>query len=343
MKTQRAIKKILVTGASGFIGGHLAAALLDRGYAVRAQYRRETIPAHLAALGKQGAELARVDLTLPEQIEGILDGVDGVIHVAALASDWGGFELFKRMNVDSTVLLVDSARQHGIRRFIHISSITVHGFGNHVDTGEDGPYYKLVYPYPITKKMAEDYVLSLNNTDFQTTVIRPGNVYGPDDTTTFYKMFHYIEKGIMGYVNKGRSLTCLVCVSDLAAAVIAAMENEKTAGQVYNITDGQKITWKELVDFMYRELGVNKRIISTPAWLSLFLAHLLSGVYKILGKKNPPPLTPYVVKQAAYHYSFSSAKARKDFGFQPRVPWQEGMRAAIKAYLISDLRHEMKR
>ncbi|MEW5817673.1 MAG: NAD-dependent epimerase/dehydratase family protein, partial [Spirochaetota bacterium] len=180
---------ILVTGASGFIGGHLAHQLFNGGYKVRALYRREKLTPRLISLQAMGADIRRADLTIPEQRQAVLEKVDAVVHVAGLPSDWGDFKIFKRVNYDITAEILMEAEKAGCRVFVYISSISVHGFGEHRGTTESGPYYPLISHYQQTKKMAEDFVLRQNKNTFRTCAVRPGNVYGPGDTTVFFRIF----------------------------------------------------------------------------------------------------------------------------------------------------------
>lgn len=333
MPSHHPYQNILVTGASGFIGSNLARTLITKGYTVIAHYRRAQVPPYLRALQAAGAKLVRADLSQPASGIPLVNNVDAIIHVAALASDWGPDQAFYEANFKATVNLCQAALQAQVKRLVFISSITVHGFGHHLDSTEEGPYYPLEFPYPRTKKMAEDYVLSLNQKDFSTVVVRPGNVYGPGDTTTFYPMFRYIQKGFMGYLSGGKSLTCPIYIDDLVSGIILALEAERAAGQIYNLTSGEKVTWRELVDFLYKELSVAKKPLSSPVWFSLVLAHLQGFFYRLLRSPHPPPLTPYRIKQAAHNYSFSIAKACRELGFRPQTSWQEGMRKTIAAYL----------
>ncbi|GAG89904.1 unnamed protein product, partial [marine sediment metagenome] len=152
----RKFSKILVTGASGFVGGHLARVMVERGYPVRALYRREKIPENLMRIREKGAEVNRLDLTETEDVRKAVHGVEAVIHVAALTGDWGPFKIYKRHNYDLTVRLIDESEKSGCRVFVYISSISVHGFGKHVNSGEEGPFYRHVSAYQTTKKMAEE-------------------------------------------------------------------------------------------------------------------------------------------------------------------------------------------
>jgi len=337
---ERSSERVLVTGASGFIGGHIAGELARRGYQVRAAYRRRQMPPRLAQLAEQGVEALRIDLTAPKSaddgvgaIPEALEGVDAVVHVAALAGDWGPLELYERQNYDATVELLDAARSAGCRKFVFTSSIAVHGFGPHDGTTEEGPYYPPIVPYQITKKMAEDFVLAENGKDIATTAIRPGNVTGPGDTSTMFPMFEAMQRGLRGTVNRGRSLTCPVFVGDVADAHIRALENPAADGLAFNITSGERVDWAEYTAYACKALGLPEPSLNIPLGPAFAIARFLEAVYHLFRIKNAPTLTLYRISQVAYDYSFSIERARRVLGFEPRVGWKEAVTLAAEDFL----------
>lgn len=332
----RRFETVLVTGASGFVGSHLAEELNRRGYNVRAAYRREQMPPHLTRLVEQGVEAYRVDLSGGSgengAIEDALKGVDAVFHVAALAGDWGPLELYVRQNYDATVGLLNAARNAGCRKFVFTSSIAVHGFGPHDGTTEDGPYYDPIVPYQTTKKQAEDFVLAENGRGIATTAIRPGNVTGPGDTSTMFPMFEAMEHGLRGTVNRGRSLTCPVFVGDVADAHIRALEIPSADGLAFNITSGERVNWAEYTAYACEVLGLPEPRMNIPLGPAFAIARFLEAVYHLFRIDSAPTLTLYRISQVAYDYSFSIERARRVLGFEPRVGWKEALTLAAEDY-----------
>jgi Nucleoside-diphosphate-sugar epimerases len=334
---------ILVTGASGFIGSHLCAALLERGERVRALYRRRQPPAELRELaerfGKRSAaagpslELFNADLGDRARVLEAVSGVDSVIHVAALAADWGELELFVKANYDATVLLLEAAREAGARRFLYFSSAQVHGYGDHVDTTERGPYFPLVYPYQITKRMAEEYVLAQDSPSFRATAVRPCNVYGPGDYKSMYAMFDNILGGVFGYLGDGSRLTCPVYVDDLCAGVLLALECEESGGRAILLGDGDKVSWRDFSMAMFSALGSRRRPVAMPVPIAYAAAGAMAAAKRLVRSEKAPPLTKYVVDQGAHNFHFSIATARSLLGFEPRVFFEEGIGRTAKAYL----------
>lgn len=329
-------KPILVTGASGFIGGHLCAALASRGDAVKALYRRKEPPASLRELARSSGglvELFNADLSDRTRVREAVSGVRAVIHSAALASDWGSLDLFMAANYEATVSLLEAARGAGAEAFVYFSSAVVHGFGPHIGTTERGPYFPLKYPYQITKLMTEEYVLAQHGASFKTTAIRPCNVYGAGDRMSTYQMFDAATKGAFGYIGSGGQLTCPIYIDDLCAGTLAALDRRESGGEAILLTDGQKVSWKDYARAMYAAIGSKRKPVSAPKPLAFAAAWLMSAAALAVRSASRPLLTLYPVEQGSQDYHFSNEKARELLGFAPTVFYEEGLRRTARAFL----------
>ena len=331
---RKTVERVLVTGATGFIGGHICEALHHSGYVVRATYRRKVIPRFLKELANDGVQLTQCDLRDESCRNSITHDMDAVVHAAGLVEGWEKLKDSMRINYEVTVNLLDVARHCGCKVFLYISSTTVHGFGNHIDSTEDGPYYALRFPYQVSKKLADDYVLSQNSKDFRTTVVRPGNVYGPRDTTTFDKLFDALRVGFMPYIDGGKYLTAPVYIDNLIEGIIRILSNNDSGGQAFILTDGDRITWKEFLEQARKCLGVKHVWLhGGPFWLAWIIVWILDLVFRTFGITAILPLTPGMVDHASHNYSFNIDKARKVLGYDPQISWQEGVLQTVRAYL----------
>lgn len=324
---------ILVTGASGFIGGKLAEKLVQMGNHVRCQYRREEPPRHLLELEKRGAELFQWDLTESTDSASLLKDIDTVFHVAALASDWGSYELFHKANVQATENLLQQGKKQGVKKCIALSSISVHGFGTHKNSTEEGPYYEPISHYQKSKLHMEKVALSYNSEEMAVSVIRPGNVYGPGDRTTMYPIFDAMKKGYMGYLDRGKRLTCPVFIDDLIEAMILVWNNKQSDGEIFNITGGEEITWREILEKSSKELKIKPPKLNLPGSVASFFATILEFLFKLFRSPTAPPLTRYRVSQLTHDYHFSIKKAEQLLSYKPQVPFCEGIEKTVKAYL----------
>ena len=335
MKRREAKPRVLVTGASGFVGGNLCEALCTGGFEVRAVYRRAAVPRHLRALRSKGVQLVRSDLASDADLTPVVRSIDTVVHAGGMAREWGPRSEFLRQNYGATVRLVEASERAGCSTFLYVSSVAVHGFEGHIGTTEEGPYFRLPFAYQMSKKKAEDHVLRRNRSDFRTVVIRPGNVYGARDTTIFDKFFALMKLGVMGYLDRGKYLTCPTYVENLSEAVLRVIE-KSPGGEVYIVTDGERLTWRVFLGSFCSEFGI--KIVwldGVPAWLARGASHVMTHLYELFGSSAPPPLNPYRIEHASHDYDFSIRKAQTVLGYGPSIHWMEGVRRTARAYLHS--------
>ncbi len=329
-------KVVTVTGASGFIGGHVVTALLRHGYAVRAMYRRAFPPQHLINLQGTHCSLHRIDLTGDKALEEsipLLQSSYALIHAAAQTGDWGKLHAFLTNNYNTTVTLLEAAQITCCNIFVHVGTIAVHGFGNHEDSTEEGPYYPLRNPYQISKQKAEKAVIAAGSENFRTTVIRPGNVYGPGDTTTSFPLFDAIERGLMGYLGSGKTLTCPVYIDDLVEAIIKAMEKKESGGEIFNISGPDKVTWEEYLSECANLLGKPAPKIHLAPFVAKTAAAVLQTTFRLFRVSKAPPITFYRVHQLINNYHFSSQKAQSILGYYPTTDYKTGLTVTVKDYL----------
>jgi nucleoside-diphosphate-sugar epimerase len=360
--------KILVTGASGFVGRNLVARLLGEGHEVRAVYRRSKLPPQLEALahGHAGAlELVRAELSfersLPDSSDPFLRawarsarrcvpaaafawpvdhedlaaagrlmaGVDACIHIAARVGDWGTPKEWFMSNVNPTRVLLEAARHAGLKRFVYCSSVAVHGFRHHRGSTEDGPYYRVGNGYCVSKRLSESLVNDEIGRGLDAVIVRPGQVYGPGDTTVFYPIF---DQGMMPLLGGGRRLTCPVYIDDLVGGLEAALTVAHPVRRRYNLTSGERVTWRELADLVQDSFGGRFGRLSLPTPLIYFLAPLFEATGRLLRFKERPLLTWYTATQLLHDYHFSVDAARSELGYHPRVLAPEGIRRTVEAY-----------
>jgi nucleoside-diphosphate-sugar epimerase len=161
--------------------------------------------------------------------------------------------------------------------------------------------------------------------------LRSGNAYGPGDTTTFYRLLSAQQRGVRGTVSGNRALTSPVYVEDLVQAIILALENEAGAGQIFNISSGEEVTWREMMQHSAELLGV-RPWFELPIALVWIAALLFNGIYRLLRIKAEPVVFPYRVAHIARDYNFSIEKARRVLGYEPKIDWRTGLSRTVAAY-----------
>lgn len=319
----------VVTGASGFIGSALAVRLAAAGRRVRGIYLRGGPQERMRRLAAAGVRMRRHDLSSDRGARDALAGAAAVAHCAGAVSDWGTRAHFYRHNAELSARLCRAAAAAGCRRFVHAGSAAVHGFGPHRGTTEEGPFYPPVNPYQESKLAAERRVRALRA---DAVVLRLGNVYGPDDTTSFYRILQAIERGLPAFVDAGRHLTCPVYVDDVTRAFELALETDAAAGAVLLITGGERVRWRQVLQRAAALLGRAPPRWTAPGWLALPAARVMECAWRAVPAAGEPPLTVFRVAQTAHDYDFSIARARAALGFTPATGYREGIERTVRAY-----------
>ncbi len=316
----------LVTGATGFLGGHLAAELVRRGWKVRALSRRTE---GLDALARLGVEIVRGDLADRSSLVRAASGVPLVFHAAGRVSDWGRREEFLRANLEGTRNLLAACQEAGVSRFVHVGSLTVLGLprdGGRVDEETPVPEPPRWDFYTESKLGGERAVREAHGRGgLATTVVRPGAIWGPGDPNVIPRIVRLLRRGAMPHVDGGRNLLGLSHVENLVAGLVLAAGTPAAAGQLYHVTDGEEITAREAVEALADALGVPRPRLSLPRWAVLAAAATVEVTARALRLNRPPPMTRYGVRFVSCHARYDLGKARRELGYVPAVTFREGV------------------
>jgi nucleoside-diphosphate-sugar epimerase len=316
---------VLITGANGFIGSKLMKYL-----SAKKQYRVTGLVRESSNLFRlQGKSFDLLHGSLERPLETIAGGFDTVIHTAGLVRDWGHYDDFYRVNVEGSLNMIRASIKTGVRRFIHLSSTAVYGFGGKRDTAEIEKKKPFRNFYCITKSIAEDRLLE-HVDKIELLILRPSNVFGPFDTTTTLPLLRGIEKGLFGFPKGGKTLTSPCFVENLVCATEICLITDEGIGEIFNITDGADIPWISFLQMMAAELSVKSPARSVPTLPLKWASVILERVYKLLHSEKPPPLTPYRIEQVARDYSFSIEKAKTVLHYIPPYTTGAGVRESVQ-------------
>lgn len=321
--------KVLVTGATGFLGGHLVEALVARGDQVRATTRVTSDRRPLAGLP---IEWVTGDLTTPETAPRAVEGVDLVIHSAARLSEAGLWPAFERANVDATRWLLHAARAAGVARFVYVSSPSVVAeYRDQVDIDERHPYPdRFLNHYARSKALAEQEVLTENGPGFVTTSVRPRGIWGPRDWAgAFPTLLGKLRRGALRDISGGRRVRASLCYVDNAVdGCLRAATSERAGGQAYFLTDPEPVDIWHLIDRMAAEFAlppVSGRVSPTTLEFAVSACEALWQL-PALRRRSAPPISRYVAGMLSKHSTYSIDKARRDLGYAPTVDLDEGLR-----------------
>jgi nucleoside-diphosphate-sugar epimerase len=321
----------LITGATGFVGGHLAEACRNRGDTVRALVRAGS---DTAGLEKLGVILVQGDLQDQAALARGVEGADFVFHCAARVGDWGPVEEYRAVNVEGLRQLLDACKGRPLRRFVHFSSLGVYEARHHHGTDESEPLPEQhMDGYTQTKVESEHLALRYHREHGVPVVaLRPGFIYGPRDRTVLPRLLAGLREKTVPWISGGRRLLNTIYVGNLIEAAFLAAENPRAVGQVYNLTDGEAVSRQRFIGALCEGLDLPKPNRTLPFWLARALAWWLEGRARNRGAPEAPRLTQARLKFLGLNLDFSIEKARRELGYQPRWSFDAGMAETIAWY-----------
>jgi nucleoside-diphosphate-sugar epimerase len=315
--------KVLVTGGTGFIGSNLVDILVENGQSVRLFSRKPELPARF--VGKD-VSLFPGDLEDPEAVLDAMIGMDVVYHVGELRNT---SPRASKKNVELVKRMAAHTVKSGIRRIVFISSLSVAGIPSSIPATEDtAPKTALRDHYTAYKKQCEE-ILLVNSAPADVVIIRPGVVYGPG-SRYLGRMIKAIERfGPLGFpvAGKGGNAAPFIQVRDLARAVYLAGIERAAAGQVFNLTDGQRHSWADFFHAVAASLGKKLRILPVPPFLLRPPALMLDVFSGIAGFRLS--LNAYV-SYAASDVLFDNGKARRLLNWKPEYTLAQGVEEMVK-------------
>jgi len=318
---------VLITGASGFVGGHLAQTLAEKNVKTKLLVRQTSrLPFEVGP----NMELCYGDVTDEDSLRKAALGVKVIFHLAgALRSD--DFSYYKNINVEGTRNVCEAAaRVKGLKKMVFVSSLSAAGpskAGRPIDetmTGNPVSYYGK------SKLMAEDIVQSFGK-KFPWTILRPGAVYGPREKDIF-NYFKMVRQGLVLLPGDDSQEVSFVHVMDLVEVMTRAALSPKTTGQVYFVSDGSGYRWGQIASYIGKALNKSYLTIKVPIGIVKIVAHL-SGLWgRVTGK--PAILNGNKVKEALVPgWVCSNRKLCRDLSFKPRFDLRRGIADTARFYL----------
>jgi len=310
--------KVLVTGASGFLGGRVVERLLEHGHRVRAFVRRTSRTDHLERLG---VEIVRGDLKDPASLAGAVAGVEVVVHAAATMS--GTAEEHEAATVGGTRSLLDAAEAAGVRRFVHISSIVVAALREPTDGSpitEDAPYEtdpRLLGTYTRAKLAAEKEVVDRwQRSTMAIIVIRPGLLYGPGGNLYLPRMGYPIGRNLYLLIGMGNTPLPVCYVDNCADAVVAAVERDDVTRGVFNVVDDEPITQIEYLREIQRSVRPSLRVLRLPYPVARAMSWISEAATRFTGVSMPFRASHVIACHRRVRYS--NDRAKRILGWHPR-------------------------
>jgi 2-alkyl-3-oxoalkanoate reductase len=322
---------VLVTGAAGFLGSHVVDLLAESGERPRLLVRpgeRVAADAGDVQVGDVGDRAA---------LESALDGVDRVLHCAACTGPWGPAAEYERTNVRGLETLVRTAVAAGVRRLVHVSSITVHGNDVGEAADETAPLREEPNPYSGSKVAGERLLgRMIRDEGVPVTIVRPGWIYGPRDHASFGRLADRIAHGRMMLVGGGDNHLPLIYVRDAARGVVLASEPADAVGRSYLLVNDEPVTQRGYLTAIATELGAPVPARQVPYRLMLSAGAAAEALARLARRREPPPVMRYGIQLLGGENRFVITRAREELGFVPSVDLAEGVRRSVAWFVGAD-------
>jgi len=315
--------RVLVTGATGFVGSAIAEHCRQAGMVVKTMGRK--------APGEDSPDgYVQADITKPESLAAVMSDVDCVVHSAGLAHQFNKTddELFVRNNIEGTANVAQAAANAGVKHFVLISSITVYGARDSGMCDESAPCEPKTF-YAESKLRAEERAREIiGSTGACLTILRLSVVYGEGDGGNILRLMRTVDRRRFVWIGRGENRKTIVHRDDVARACVTVLGRECQGTSVYNLC-GYAPQMRELVEIMSRALGRKP-----PRWhIPRGLALTLSKTATVLTGRHAKFVTLHeVIKKWLINDLFDGQKFRRDYGFEPQVSLEEGLHREVEWY-----------
>lgn len=317
--------KILITGATGLLGGHLIKELRQR----REHIRALVLPIEdTSKLLEQGVEVVKGDITNRSTLDAAVKDIDLVFHLAGMMGVWRSFADYHLVNVIGSENLYKAAQKAGVRRFVHTSSHTVYGLGHGRFLSEDSPLRPDPDPYSLTKAEADRLIRRLMLTsEMETVILRPGTFFGPGDRLHFGRMAQKVKDGKGVLIGRGDNALPFCYVSDVVQGFMLAGYHEKAPGQVYNITNDRPLSQREMFQAIADAVGGIRPTLHLP-YVPIYYGSIVAERLVARLTQTRPVVTQLGAMMFGTDNRHSIEKARWELGYQPQVDLLTGIKLA---------------
>lgn len=322
---------IIVTGAGGFLGRNLAAALFSKGHKVWNFSRK-----HHPQLQAMGIETLCGNLQNAADVMTAFKGMDVVFHVASRVGIWGEYDDYYRTNVIGTENVINACRAHGITKLIYTSTPSV-VFDGHDICGADEtkPYSQKFYNYySETKTIAEQMVLKANDEKLSTVALRPHQIIGPDDPHLVPRLVNAAKLGRLKIVGSGKNLVDVTYIQNAVDAHVLAFEKlspqSRVAGQAYFIGQERPVVLWDFINEILARHNLPKITKKVPSGLAFNIGLFFESWYRFFKINGEPPMTRFVSLQFSRSHYFSHEKAKNDFGYDPKISIEQALDLIVR-------------
>jgi len=318
---------ILVTGGTGFLGQHLAKALLANDHTVYLMGRNFT---QVDGLVQAGAVPLPVDLRNAAAVAIACEHMHTVYHVGALSAPWGRAADFHAINVGGTQAVVMGCLTHNVKRLVYVSSPSVVFDGrDQYNITEKVPYPRhFASVYSLTKKLGEDLVNKAAH-NIETIILRPKAIFGPGDSSLLPRLIAAAQQGRLPQIGTGRNLVDLTYVENVVHALLLALDAPSAVGKTYTITNDAHVSLWDVIRAVLQHLDLPTNLRKIPLPVALTAARVMEWRATFTGKE--PLLTHYSAAILGCTQTYDISAAKRDLGYTPPIALNEAIERTLTA------------
>jgi len=330
------VPRALVTGATGLVGSHIVERLLSDGWSVRALVRSPS-----EALSELGVETTSGDVLDRDAFVHSAAACDAIFHTAAAITTRGGWEVFRRLNVDGTANAIAAAESSGAR-LLQLSSVAVYGpagrySGSGKKTGEDtvlGPLPERAY-YARSKRDSEQLVLEAHAAGrIWATAVRPNVIYGPRDRQFVPRLARLLRYGIAPIIGGGRSIFSVTHAANVADGAVRAVGCDAAGGRAYNLANDYDVTVRRFFELAGEGLGRRMHFVSIPLPVATVAFRIGKSAVRTLTGGRFNVISNASLAMVTRDNPFTSERARRELGWSPPVRPEQGVPEAFRWWLM---------
>ncbi|HEX8596064.1 MAG TPA: NAD(P)-dependent oxidoreductase [Pseudomonas sp.] len=310
--------KILITGASGFIGGRFARFALEQGFSVRVNGRRPEGVEHLV---RRGAEFIQGDLIDPERVRELCRDVEAVVHCAGAVGVWGRKQDFIQGNVQVTENVVEACLKQRVRRLVHLSSPSIYFDGrSHLGIKEEQVPRRFNNQYAATKYLAEQKVFGAEEFGLEVIALRPRLVTGAGDNSIFPRLLNMQRKKRLSIVGNGLNVVDFTSIQNLNQAMLSSLLATGSAlGKAYNISNGTPVPLWDAVNYVMRRMQLPQVTRYRSFGLAYAAAAINEGACLLWPGRPEPTLSRLGMQVMSKDFTLDISRARHYLDYQPQV------------------------
>lgn len=325
-------KSVLITGATGFLGGYAVKEFASNGYRVIATGRNEK---RGKTLESENVIFEKCALSETDKLTRLMENVTYVAHVAARSTVWGRWEDFEQDNVVATENVARAAISAGVKKLVYVSSPSIYSGNSHrldireheFDRENDLNFYIR------SKILSEERLHAVAKGKIEYNIIRPRGLVGAGDTSIIPRLIRVNGKTGVPLFGGGKNLVDMTSVENAAYALRLALEASDESGEVYNITNGDPREFRGILEQLFSDIGVKPRFLRLNFKLVYNIADMLERMYARKGEyEKEPALTRYTVCTLGYSQTLNIEKARRNIGYAPKVTLDETIKKYAESY-----------